>query len=1037
MNSKIAKARLNAIVKPDANNTAIEDFFATHVPLKHLQVVDQFSLAPPVGNFRDEIEIFEDYVKNPENKHQMIVVYGQSGTGKSHLIRWFKEMLVNEQLDHEVILYISRSDNTLKGTIKQLLQKEELRNIEGNEELYKKLRSASEFVDEKKLKDQIYYQFVVEVQNDHSINSVKQRKIAAFLKDDRIKDYLLRPKGPLERIYSKIDERETIVDLDVKAEFYPEDFYIDSELYQKIDQYGDLSAKRLTKKLYSDVSREKEARALSKYLNGFVEEVIQHTTNIEPGDIEQIFTNIRHQLFTQNKNLTIFIEDITSFTGVDKSLLNALLRENEGEDEKEEICRISSIIGSTTSFIQDKFLDNHKDRVSTYIYIPDNQFDQKQLFEFVGRYVNAMSLTKERLKEWVLAGAHPEDYPVHECIEGKNWDYIISDDHKLPLYPFSKNAIVNLYDTQLREGAKTPRYIIRDIIEPVAREALETPAMFPSERFIYRKQNVDVNTILDRRIGDDISKLDRLKRFIYIWGNGKADKYVQNDIQYISGIPEEEYQLFDLPVLDLKESKAVLEEEIPDVSDDFVEAHKVEEKVISEKSANIFEITLEQEKNLKEVEELLGEWLLGRILLPKGNVGAGKYINNARSDINSYLLETIDWQLYNVSMDNVRKIKDSSNGLIKFAGEDKGKPALYTIPISNNAVRLIMAFIRWNYLGKKENFNYYNGIEDAYTITNWKRTVEKDIVHAAEFIDDQEVHYIDAAISMKILNQALFNSVNIKNIQNYNFDMMYKALSMSSHVQHAKKWNEVENMLINDKLDAESIDATVKRYFNLEQGNSSRVFVIKYLEATKALKNMKKKKLLVDPYSIPNDIIKKRKEIHDQYTKYFDRLEAILDDEMNNLLPIKNDCENYLQELDIEDDEDFDDFTNDVSDFYDYANSLRFNIRFSATEISDDIKKILDAVERVNAAEKEDAVINKILLLNKPTIEYLSELQEYFQNIGRDVQIAEGELNRRTQELDSSFAEVDEIKENYQKSRTVLRNSIDILKSLRGDHCDN
>ena len=137
MNSKIAKARLNAIVKPDANNTAIEDFFATHVPLKHLQVVDQFSLAPPVGNFRDEIEIFEDYVKNPENKHQMIVVYGQSGTGKSHLIRWFKEMLVNEQLDHEVILYISRSDNTLKGTIKQLLQKEELRNIEGNEELYK------------------------------------------------------------------------------------------------------------------------------------------------------------------------------------------------------------------------------------------------------------------------------------------------------------------------------------------------------------------------------------------------------------------------------------------------------------------------------------------------------------------------------------------------------------------------------------------------------------------------------------------------------------------------------------------------------------------------------------------------------------------------------------------------------------------------------------------------------------------------------------------------------------------------------------
>ena len=85
-------------------------------------------------------------------------MYGQSGTGKSHLIRWFDARFKADQPDDEVVLFIRRSDNTLKGTIRQLLQKQEVQDI-SNKEIIKRLANASAAVPEDKLKDMIYHHF--------------------------------------------------------------------------------------------------------------------------------------------------------------------------------------------------------------------------------------------------------------------------------------------------------------------------------------------------------------------------------------------------------------------------------------------------------------------------------------------------------------------------------------------------------------------------------------------------------------------------------------------------------------------------------------------------------------------------------------------------------------------------------------------------------------------------------------------------------------------------------------------------------------
>lgn len=108
-----------------------------------------------------------------------------------------------------------------------------------------------------------------------------------------------------------------------------------------------------------------DAKKFSDYLNQFVEIVIQRCAGIEPGDFEQVFMDIRKELYRIGKNLTLFIEDVTSFTGVDNALLNALMEEHNDRD----ICRISSVVGGTNAYINDCFRQNHRDRVTAiYIY---------------------------------------------------------------------------------------------------------------------------------------------------------------------------------------------------------------------------------------------------------------------------------------------------------------------------------------------------------------------------------------------------------------------------------------------------------------------------------------------------------------------------------------------------------------------------------------------------------------------------------------------------------------------------------------------
>ena len=248
-------------------------------------------------------------------------------------------------------------------------------------ELYKKLTSASTTVPELELKNTIYYAFINLIESDDGrggedeeriISNVDRKHLIALLQNSLFKDRLMDINGPIDRIYNKIAENKTFEKNDRAAEFEPEDFEIDSEFRNELITAGaDEKARKIADKMLDNAEF---VGKLVSYTNKFRERVVQRCTGLEPGDLRTVIEEIRQELYKAGKQLTILIEDITAASGVDDSLLDALLTNRRGYTDKK-LCRINSLVGVAEGYYDENFRSNTKGRIKNFVIVPDEMFN--------------------------------------------------------------------------------------------------------------------------------------------------------------------------------------------------------------------------------------------------------------------------------------------------------------------------------------------------------------------------------------------------------------------------------------------------------------------------------------------------------------------------------------------------------------------------------------------------------------------------------------------------------------------------------------
>lgn len=515
-------------IKTDDMATEDAYFMSTHMPFSSLELFRggyyEEGKMPAPAKLMSEDEVFDQLIYNPDNEHRMVIVRGNHGTGKSHLIRYLKGKFERSPSTvynpaTEQLVFLRRLNNSVRGAFSQLLDQGAIKDPDIAEKL-RKFVVSSDSKDEDSFKTEILYAYIAAVRSDASGETYKAvmcRDIASYLADSRVSEHLLREGGAISRCYHVITAPSNQILQDTTI-FTEEDFNV-SKIIRAVIKQGDPQASLFATTLKGD---DVEITKLINYLNRFTREVIQRCADISSENAETIFAQLRRDLKKQGKNLTIFIEDFTGFTGIDQELITALSYEHGGDYA--DLCRVTSVIGITNDYYY-AFRGNFKDRVTHQIEVTERSYGTDEfIVQMAGRYLNAIYCDPAELHHWVDAGANLNELPISDFTPPCEWDTTTVGEREVTLYPFNRHALLTLYESL---ATKSPRMFLKNVIRAQLKEYFDGKQYgdewyFPLNPGNAQMSNAPHSSSIDRLECMGSDDRNRLKAVFAIWGDGSA-----------------------------------------------------------------------------------------------------------------------------------------------------------------------------------------------------------------------------------------------------------------------------------------------------------------------------------------------------------------------------------------------------------------------------------------------------------------------------------------------------------------------------------
>jgi len=997
MNSQIAKKRISDVIRVDTITSSRADFLATHVEVKNIQLTKSYD--GKTEKILSEQEALNQYVFNPNNQHQLILVVGLSGTGKSHLIRWFSTRLDSIHAENEVVLFIRRSDNSLKGTIKQLLDLEEVAQIP-NKDIYDRLVRASSVIDEKKLKSTIYHQFIVEIENDENdeiLSNNKKKRLAALLKNDAFQARLLGDDLAIDRIYQKVAQSKNGDSRDVVALFNAKDFSVDEDFVESlVRDEAEKNARIMATSLSGDIEFQD---VVASYMNTLVNNVIQSCTGLEPGDFEEVFKEIRRELKRQGKELTLLIEDITAFTGVNIALLNVISLPNTGMYE--DLCRISSIIGTTTAYFEDVFPANYRDRVTNYMKISDEAFgaDAGSLCEFVAKYLNAMSLPTSVLDDWVSNGADDSEYPIHDDKEGAKWDRVnIKGKKSLNLFPFTRTAIIKLFQL-LPEHQQTPRYLLRDVVERVVRNYLSGPDVFPSmsveklESFPWNPY--DHRTRLLQLVNEEEFK--RMDLFIRIWGNANLNSTKDEaGNNYLSGIPAFCYSDLNMPLISGVDGGV---EPTPPPQPGpgqgqgqgaSPEPPEPPKPASADPNQVAFQLGI----------QTIYKWIEGGSLNFDSTKKDAKMMQQARDEMNRYIYNAINWQIEGISIDNISKF--TSRDFIEFERQSKkvGK-SLVMLNATPQTQNVLEAFVAYVTLGEGKTWSFKGGEWYQYQVQLWFERIKKEVVEKIKSFNGIDVDYQECAMSAELIRDIVFGQYKGTTLEGMTESLLWetelKKVPMNS--SHSKEWISLMTS-INDN--SARIKDTILSYYNIIQGAGGKNKFLDHALIKTDFKKVIRRRLLMDESILAEkDPFKPRQDIRIIYRDIISKLDKVSAAEVTLASEKLEQLSLFIDYEDI-DDEELLELVDTVEEFYSNANKAQVNVKYDQDIIDavrKDVKPISNAISNVIKAVSLTDPIDILMAFSQDPLVRIDKLLMLLLKVNADIKYVTNDVAKRKEKI--------------------------------------
>ena len=512
-------------------------FLSSHSPIEN--ITDQ-----KAGKSVNEEEAFQSiFTYNGEFRG---VVLGGVGTGKSHLIRWLNiraEKAVNgkeDGFDRYKIVMVKRDTGNLRSALRQIA--EQL----GDEfdQLKKNIETTVDRFSDKTARQELWSNLHLETgpkweeRGEEPLDDDLE-DLPNVLLSEGIRNWLCREDGVIAQTISRFKEKSSIEERVQQIEFTREELPKLNCLKPGRDPQTAFDFLEALE--YEDETAELTVKVLNKaFLNAKRE-----LTGINANTLNEIFSEIRIKLNEQNKELVVFVEDVTVVSGgLDADFFQAF-----EPVEKPNHCRMIALLGMTKVANWQVLADHDKDRVQMVLDIDTSTEnwagDDSKVAKFAARYLNTIRSEEDEIEKIASnrlgsdvnqskCDACPHQIECHASFGAVE----LEEGTKVGLFPFSKEAPAKLLrKLNVERHRQSPRGLLDYVLNAALSQSFDR---FPLNQFphdknfnVQRTPPTNWSTIENKFLGGSAWNREQKERALFLtefwFASGQPDE-VANEL---------------------------------------------------------------------------------------------------------------------------------------------------------------------------------------------------------------------------------------------------------------------------------------------------------------------------------------------------------------------------------------------------------------------------------------------------------------------------------------------------------------------------
>lgn len=463
---KVTSCISNIAMLGDANTPK---FLSSHAPIN--KILNERTHI----EFKDE-DLFNELLQLNKNDN-LVVIYGQPGSGKSHLINWLKirydYALDVQDIISTVPILIRRRKGDLKDALDQLVQQLPKKYFVFLKKIHESVGKISSAEAKEKLADSMYRELGIkwrEIGKEYPSRILEN--LFKIFQSDGFRRWLLRDGGTIDSNINRLNGESEAIERETLPQFELNEFRNIDAQFKSISKNIE-EVNHLISEFEEYIEIAENAVAMC---NEVLKDAIKDIIGLGGNELSNIFDDIRRELKKEDKDLLLLIEDLSTLKALDDEVLEALFPHNE-----DDVCKLVSVVGMTEIGFS-SLAENQIGRINLIYSFKNNEnkswYNQEEnyLNKFIARYLNTIRLDEDNIKKIADQRKQGLDVTISACdncsIKKDCFDrfsYEEIGEKKIGLFPFSEHTIPNIFQDIVETTlvTKTQRGVLIYVLEPI------------------------------------------------------------------------------------------------------------------------------------------------------------------------------------------------------------------------------------------------------------------------------------------------------------------------------------------------------------------------------------------------------------------------------------------------------------------------------------------------------------------------------------------------------------------------------------------